>query len=205
MSQSPKITTYTGGLVGTNGYLVEGPEGIVVIDAPAGISERLASDQHPVALLLTHQHFDHVEDVAALSAGGVPVHAWSPYSPDLVLDEAARRWGMPVTIPPFHVDHLLEGAETVEVAGLRISLLHVPGHSPDSVCFHLPEAEVLFGGDTLFAGSVGRTDLPGGDPALFSAEIGAKLLPLPGETSVHPGHGPATTIAREIASNPFLR
>jgi glyoxylase-like metal-dependent hydrolase (beta-lactamase superfamily II) len=202
---TPRITTFTGGLVGTNGYLVEGPGGLVIIDAPAGISESLASDQHPAAVLLTHQHFDHVEDVAALAAQGVPVHAWSGYAPDLVLDEAARRWGMPVTIPPFEVDQILDGKTSLEVAGLTFTLLHVPGHSPDSVCFHLPDAGTLFGGDTLFAGSIGRTDLPGGDPDLFSREIRAQLLPLPGETTVHPGHGPATTIAREIASNPFLR
>ena len=201
---SVTITTFTGGLVGTNGYLVEGPGGLVLVDAPAGISEKLSTDQHLVALLLTHQHFDHVEEVAALAAQGIPIYAFHDYSPDLVLDEAARRWGMPVTIPPFTVDHVLEGKIDLNIAGLSFSLLHVPGHSPDSLCYHLPDDEILFGGDTIFAGSVGRTDLPGGQHAIFADEIRAKLLTLPGATTIHPGHGPATTIAREAASNPFL-
>lgn len=204
MADSLSIKTYTGGLVGTNGFLVRGPGGIVLVDAPAGIADELSSDEHPVALLLTHQHFDHVEDVAALAAQGVPIYAFSAYSPLLVLDEAARRWGMPVEIPPFAVDHLLKGESSVEVAGLTFSLLHVPGHSPDSVCYHLPDDGILFGGDTLFAGSIGRMDLPGGDHRIFADEIRSKLLTLPGETKVHPGHGPATTIAREAAGNPFL-
>ena len=204
MSDSLNITTYTGGLVGTNGYLVEGPEGLILVDAPAGISDAIRTGLAPVALLLTHQHFDHVEEVAALAELGVPIYAHQAYSADLVLDEAARRWGMPVTIPPFSVNHALEGESTLSLAGLDFSLLHVPGHSPDSLCFHLPDEEVLFGGDTLFAGSVGRTDLPGGRHAIFANEIREKLLTLPGATVVHPGHGPTTTISQEAANNPFL-
>jgi hydroxyacylglutathione hydrolase len=111
---------------------------------------------------------------------------------------------MPVTISPFEVDHVLAGEMTLEVGGLSFSLRHVPGHSPDSLCFHLPAEGVLFGGDTVFAGSIGRTDLPGGEPAIFREAIRAGILSLPEETVIYPGHGPRTTVGREAASNPFL-
>ena len=200
----PGITTYTGGFVATNGYLLEGPEGLIVIDAPAGIAQQLPAGTTPAAVLLTHQHFDHVEDVASLAALGPPLYAHEAYSPGLVLDEAARRWGMPVTIPPFEVSVTLAGESRLTVGGLEFALLHVPGHSPDSLCFHLEGEEALFGGDTLFAGSVGRTDLPGGQHRIFADQIREKLLTLPGATRVYPGHGPPTTIAAEAAGNPFL-
>lgn len=204
MALAKEPITYTGGMVATNGYLLEGPEGLVIIDAPAGITDKIPAGVTPAALLLTHQHFDHVEDVAALSALGVPVYAFRPYHTDLVLDEEARRWGMPVTIPPFVVDEVLEGESHLAVAGLKFSLLHVPGHSPDSVCFHLDDADFVFGGDTLFAGSVGRTDLPGGQHGIFVNEIRGKLLSLPEATQVFPGHGPSTTIGVEAEENPYL-
>ncbi len=199
------ITTHTGGLAQTNGYLLESEQGTIAIDAPFGM---WACCQQrgiiPTGLLLTHQHFDHVEDAAAMARAGVPIHGCSPFSSALVLDEAARLMGLPITVEPFAVDHLLEDTTWLELAGVRFELLAVPGHSPDSFVFHVALFQKLFAGDTLFADSIGRTDLPGGNHALLIAGIRERLLTLPAQTEVHPGHGPPTTIGREAATNPFL-
>jgi glyoxylase-like metal-dependent hydrolase (beta-lactamase superfamily II) len=197
---------FTGGSVSTNGYLLEGPEGLLVVDAPRGIVEAVKeTGLKPQALLLTHQHFDHVEDAAALARLGATIYAWSPWSSELILDEAARRWGLPVTIEPFTVDSPLSGQDGLTVAGLELDLRHVPGHSPDSVVFHLPEEEFALAGDTLFAGSIGRTDLPGGRHRDLLEAIRTQLFTLAPTTRILPGHGPETTIAQEVAANPYLQ
>ncbi len=196
---------FTGGFVQTNGYLFQTPDGSwIAVDAPAGMAGWLTRRGIvPAALLLTHQHYDHVEDAAALAAMGAKVHAWLPYSPALTLEEMMRSYGMPVTVAPFPVDVLLEGRDALEIGGCRLALAHVPGHAIDSVTFHLAEAGELFSGDTLFAGSIGRADLPGGDPELLIDGIREKLFALPETTRVYPGHGPATTIGGERAENPY--
>jgi len=199
------ITSYTGGFTQTNGYLVEMPEGNLLIDAPEGICDWLAAKGASVAdVLLTHQHYDHVLDAAALQATGARLHAFAPYSRDLTLETAARAWGMPISVEPYRVDQLLDMEKPLRLAGLDIALAHVPGHAADSVIFHLAAQGVVFSGDTLFAGSIGRTDLPGGSTETLLGGIAKHLLDLPKETRVLSGHGPATTIARELKGNPFL-
>ena len=197
---------FTGGFVQTNGYLIETPEGgHLLVDAPQGIAEWLAARGiRPLALLLTHQHYDHVEDAAAVADMGAKVYAWAAYSSELTLEERVRSWGMPIVVEPYTVEEILEGRETLEIGGLQIGLAHVPGHSPDSVTFHLAERGELYGGDTLFAGSVGRADLPGGDMGLLVDGIRGKLFTLPPDTVVYPGHGPETTIGAERAGNPYV-
>lgn len=196
---------FTGGFVQTNGYLFQTPDGSwIAVDAPAGMAAWLRSrDIVPAALLLTHQHYDHVEDAAAVAAMGAKIHAWFPYSTDLTLEEMMRSYGMPVEVPPFAVDELLEGRGTLEIGGCKMELAHVPGHATDSVTFFLRESGELYSGDTLFAGSIGRADLPGGDPKLLIDGIRGKLFTLPEPTVVYPGHGPATTIGAERAGNPY--
>lgn len=187
----------------TNGYIVEGPDGVLVIDAPDGIADKLRdSGQKPAAVLLTHQHFDHVEGATELARMGAPIYAWSSYSHDLILDQAAARWGLPIVVEPFTVDHTLEGSDRLPIAGLDFQLLHVPGHSPDSVVFALPD--LAFTGDTIFAGSIGRPDLPGGDYELLTRGIREKLLTFPATTRFLPGHGPETTAGSESATNPYF-
>lgn len=198
--------TYTGGSVSTNGYLLETPDGLLVIDAPEGIAEQVrATGAKPLALLLTHHHFDHVEDAAELARMGASIHAFAPMSPDLTLADAAARWGLPITIEPYTVDRVLEGEQTLDLAGQSFKLLHVPGHSPDSLVFHLPDQALAFGGDTLFAQSIGRTDLPEGNHRQLLDAIRTQLFALPADTRILPGHGPETTIGRELASNPYLQ
>lgn len=200
------ITPYTGGFTQTNGYLVETPAGNFLIDAPEGIRGWLEqNDKRVTDVLLTHQHYDHVMDAAALRESGVKIHAFAPYSDQLTLEAAARAWGMPIRVEPYTVDAIFEVDRPLKIAGLEIGLAHVPGHASDSVVFHLADQQVVFSGDTLFADSIGRTDLPGGDTRELLEGIARHLLTMPPDTQVLPGHGPATTIGREAERNLFLR
>lgn len=199
-----KISTYTGGMVQTNGYLVETIDGNFLVDAPAGISSWLDEKGIRVdAVYLTHQHYDHVEDVALLRAKGAKVHAWAPYSKDLTLESYGSSWGLP-EVMDFQVDEMIAEGEG-ELFGSAVRVGHVPGHSADSLTFYLPDAGVVFAGDALFAGSVGRCDLPGGDFELLLTGIRRELLSLPDDTRVLSGHGGPTTVGRERVSNGYLR
>lgn len=199
-----KISSYTGGIVQTNGYLVESAEGNFLVDAPAGIAAWIAGKGVRLdALYLTHQHYDHVEDVAALQETGVKVMGWAAYSKELTLESYGSSWGLP-EVTPFSIDGRIASGEQ-KLFGTTVKVGHVPGHSPDSVSFYLEEAGVVFAGDALFAGSVGRCDLPGGDFELLLEGIRRELLSLPDETQVLSGHGPATTIGREKRTNGYLR
>lgn len=190
----------------TNGYLVETANGNFLIDAPEGVTEWIAAKGVRVDdVLLTHQHYDHVMDAAALQAGGAKLHALEDYSKELTLETPARSWGLPISVKPYAVDRkfIIDGTP-FEIAGIKMALAHVPGHSPDSVTFYLADQGVLFSGDTLFAQSVGRADLPGGNMEQLLDKISEHLLTLPAETKVFPGHGPSTTIGTELRENPYL-
>ncbi|MEM9479339.1 MAG: MBL fold metallo-hydrolase [Verrucomicrobiota bacterium] len=199
-----EISAFCGGFCSTNGYLVRNPENgqRILVDAPLGISEWVKSQgAKPDALFLTHQHFDHVEDAGLLvKEFGFKVFAWSAVSGDLTLEKWAAEAGVIDKIEPFEVDHVLENdgeAVTVEIAGLTLKLLHVPGHSPDSVCFYDTDSGVMFVGDVLMCGGYGRTDLPHGNAQDLFQGIREKLWPLPDTTNVLSGHGPPTTIGAE--------
>jgi hydroxyacylglutathione hydrolase len=200
-----KLSLYTGGPVQTNAYLIESPDGNLLIDAPDGVAEWVTGRGVRVDdVLLTHQHYDHVTDAAALRELGARLHAYAGYSKDLTLESAARAWGMPISVTPYEVDGLFKMDSPLCLAGLEISLAHVPGHSPDSVTFYLAGEGILFSGDTLFAGSIGRTDLPGGSTQELLEGIDKKLMVLRPETKVYPGHGLATSIGVEAMDNPYL-
>jgi glyoxylase-like metal-dependent hydrolase (beta-lactamase superfamily II) len=201
-----KISLYTGGLVQTNGYLVQTPDGNLLIDAPEGITDWAAQRGVRVDdVLLTHQHYDHVMDAASLQEAGARLHAFTDYSTDLTLESAARAWGMPISVPPYEIDRCFDMETPLRIAGLEFSLAHIPGHALDSVTFHLTDHGIVFSGDTLFAGSIGRTDLPGGSTQQLLDGIDLHLMTLPPETKVFPGHGPATTIGEECEGNPYLK
>jgi hydroxyacylglutathione hydrolase len=200
-----KISCYTGGFVQTNGYLIETPDGNLLIDAPEGIAKWVAARGVRVdEVLLTHQHYDHVTDAAALKESGARLHALEDYSKDFTLESVGRSWGLPIAVTPYQMDCRFELGEPLKMAGLTIEIAHVPGHSLDSVTFHLIDHGTVFSGDTLFAGSIGRTDLPGGSTAQLLAGIAKHLMSLPANTRVFPGHGPATTIGAEARDNPYL-
>ncbi len=201
------VTTHCGGFCQTNGYLLEGPDGAIAVDAPKGMFNFCKqSDIKPTGLLLTHQHFDHIEDAALFDQAGIPIYASEPFRPELQLTDTLEKWGLPVTIQEFEVHHILdESPGTLSLAGINFELRSVPGHSPDSFVFHVALFQKLFAGDTLFAnGGVGRTDFPHGDHALLMQSIREQILTLPEKTELLPGHGPASTIGAEIGHNPFI-
>ena len=112
--------------------------------------------------------------------------------------------GLPISVDRYEVTHLLAGESELELAGIRFEIVPVPGHSPDSLVFHVGLLQKVFAGDTLFDDSIGRTDLPGGDHDLLIRGIRKHLLSLPGETEILPGHGAPTTVEQESRTNPFL-
>ena len=151
-------------------------------------------------ILVTHADVDHIGGVAAL-ADGTGAEVWAPAGEVEALRSGTTRGGMHVA--PHEPAHTVGGGDTIDVAGIAFEVLDVPGHSAGHVAF-AAEGE-LFSGDLLFAGSVGRVDLQGGDWETLLASVQSLLDRFPPETVIHPGHGPATTLGRELQTNPFLR
>jgi hydroxyacylglutathione hydrolase len=174
-------------------------------DAPALLRILQQHELTLAAVLLTHAHLDHVEGVAALvRETGAPVYL---HPADRFLYDNAERqgqqFGMRVdALPP--VDHDLADGQQLTIAGITFDVRHVPGHSPGHVMFHVADAGCAFIGDVVFLGSIGRTDLPGGDYATLIRAIREHVLSLPDDTVLYTGHGPATTPGHERATNPFL-
>jgi glyoxylase-like metal-dependent hydrolase (beta-lactamase superfamily II) len=216
------VTGFPAGGFAANCYVIApapGEECVIVDpgqDAVDGIDDILAQHRlKPVAVLLTHGHIDHVWSVAPV-CGAKDIPAYIHPADRALLSDPAR--GFPLGAgqelfggltfsEPDDVLELTDGM-TLTLAGLDLVVDHAPGHTPGSVTFRHPGQEaaagVMFSGDLLFAGSIGRTDLPGGDYNTILASLARVCLPLPDETIVLSGHGPATTIGAERGSNPFL-
>ncbi len=198
--------TFCGGMFETNCYALSAPEGTILFDAPDGACEWLvARGIEPRLLLLTHGHFDHVPDVAKIQRRfGCQVGCHADTVPMISDPEFFRNYGFQLEIEPAEPDFLIEETPERSFLGLNFEVLDVPGHSPGSLCFHSREGKLLVGGDVLFAGGVGRWDLPGGDAELLFRGIRTKLFPVGDDVVVLPGHGPATTIGAERRTNPFV-
>jgi glyoxylase-like metal-dependent hydrolase (beta-lactamase superfamily II) len=216
------VAGFPAGAWGTNCYLVAPAAGeeCVIVDpgheATQGVEDLIREHRlKPVAVLLTHGHIDHIASVVPVcGARGVP--AWIHPEDRYMMADPARGLGRAlgqqimgsITVgEPDDVRELKDGS-VLELAGLALTVDHAPGHTQGSVTFRTPSSDdippVLFSGDLLFAGSIGRTDLPGGDGDAIMASLARVCLPLDDATVVLSGHGSQTTIGRERATNPYL-
>lgn len=205
-----KIEHYVVGVVGTNCYFAinEQTKECIIID-PGDESGRLADKikaggYAPVAILLTHAHFDHIMGVDALREQyKIPVYVHADDA-DMLQQPQLNCGAMIGTSALATADEQVHDGDTLELAGMEIQVLHTPGHTPGGACYYFPEEGVVFSGDTLFCESVGRTDLPGGSMSQLVRSVREKLFKLPDLTIVYPGHGEPTKISTEKQYNSFI-
>jgi glyoxylase-like metal-dependent hydrolase (beta-lactamase superfamily II) len=205
-----KINHYVVGPVQTNCYFAINDETkeALIIDPGANASqlaERAKSEGiRPVAILLTHGHFDHATAAGELAKEfGIKIYAYEGERDTLSNTEKNASWMVGESLV-FHADEFLSDEQEIDLAGMHIRVLFTPGHTEGGCCYYLPYEEIVFSGDTLFCTSVGRSDLPGGSTSALIRSIKEKLMVLPERTTVYPGHGDVTTIENERMYNPYL-
>lgn len=194
-----------------NCYIIGDETGTGAVVDPGDEATRIALTVEQTGLdidkiILTHAHIDHVGAVGELvDEYSCPVLMHAEAEPMLKqLPTQAMMMGLKFGRAP-EVDRYIEDEEVLEIGGLALRSLYTPGHAPGHLAFYIESEEMVLSGDALFAGSVGRVDLPGGDMKVLLRSIGERLLTLPDETRVYPGHGPRTTIGNERQHNPFLQ
>lgn len=204
------VQTLPVGMAQANCYILHNQKNALVIDPGEQASliiETISElNVHPVAILLTHTHYDHI---------GAVDHIRSEYSIPVYVSKKEQDWlgdpnknlsgflGSPAIVK--EADKLFEPTEKIEISDFVFQVVPTPGHSPGSVSFIFEEDALVFSGDALFAGSVGRTDLPGSEPEKLIPAVRQELFPLPEEFRVYPGHGEQTTIGKEKQTNPFFK
>ncbi len=204
------VRTFVSGAFSQNAYIAWRDGGSAVAIDPGAEAEAMAEFLSSEglwceAILLTHAHLDHIEGVAALVRRTGAATYMHPA--DKPLYEQAVEQGIAFGYriePQPPVDHELQHGDALDFGGTRFDVLHVPGHAPGHVLFHDAESAAAFSGDVVFASSIGRTDLPGGNLAELMTSIRAHVLTLPDNTTLYSGHGPPTTVGRERVGNPFL-
>ena len=208
-----KVRVLPSGYLQTNAYLITSPRRgeAVLIDAPHFVMDSVEPFLEEdgcrlVALLLTHGHYDHIGDAARIRRSGVELYG---HRADRELFENPACM-LPYAYPPsiqlegFDIDHWIDEGDRLSLLGLECEVRHVPGHCPGNVLFYFAELEMAFVGDALFAGSIGRTDLPGGSFQDLERSIRERIYTLPTATRVLPGHGPTTLVGDEIETNPYV-
>lgn len=205
-----KVEQYVVGPVQTNCYFVinDDTKEMLIVD-PGASAKRLAEiiteeKLNPVAILLTHGHFDHAGGAAAL-AEQFKIKVYAQEQETETLENPALNlssWGGRELA--YHVDEFLRDEQEIDLAGFHIRVLHTPGHTVGGCCYYFSYQNVLFSGDTLFAQSVGRTDFPKGSSSALIRSIKEKLMVLPEDTTVYTGHNDITTIGTERMYNPYL-
>lgn len=198
------------GVVGTNCYIVSNDDTKEAVVIDPGDQAQKVNDflekkgLTPKAILLTHGHFDHIMGVDGVrDKWHISVYVSEPEKA-LMEDPALNGCGMIGRSVSVKADHYLKDKEAVTFAGMLFEVIYTPGHTGGGVCYYMPQIETLFSGDTLFEGSVGRTDLPTGSMSTLVRSIKERLASLPDDTKVLPGHGSSTTIEDEKKYNPYL-
>lgn len=208
-----KIDRLELGPVQTNCYIVSGEDQQCIIFDPGEEAQKIKDlikrkRLKPLAILLTHAHFDHIGAVDELrEAYGIPVYLHDKER-DFLASPKLNGSGKYAAVADYRVapaDNWITNERTLTIGPFTMELFHTPGHSPGSVSFYFPDDRFAIVGDTLFFGSIGRTDLVDGSESVLLASIRKSLLTLPAETFLFPGHGPETTPNREQQHNPFLR
>ena len=204
-----RIAGFAAGPFQTNCYVVANGDRAFVIDPGLGAHEavsQMAQEQglNVEAVVLTHGHIDHIRDAAAFGLETFihPADAFMLLRGEGVSEQARQLYDASA-MPPIDNPTHIEDGQTLTVAGVELRVVHAPGHSPG--CVMLVADDVVFSGDVLFRGSIGRTDLPDSDPAQMQDSLRGPVWDLDDELQVLPGHGPATTVAQERATNPYLR
>ncbi|GBD07651.1 Hydroxyacylglutathione hydrolase GloC [bacterium HR21] len=214
VAHAPDLFAVESGPAATVGYLLLdlAAREACVIDVPMGSAERFRelAQQHGVRIrriLLTHTHWDHIADAAALQrATGAPIAVHPADAYRLQDPVELRLWQLPLPFEPVQAQEFLQHGQRLRCGTVwELEVRHTPGHTEGGVCFVDQRRRVVFSGDTLFAGSIGRTDLPGGDLGQLLRSIAEQLLVLPEDFRVYPGHGGPTTIGAERRDNPFLQ
>ena len=205
-----KVDMYVVGPVQTNCYFVVNDETkeMIIIDPGAmakQLAERIRKDEYqPVAILLTHGHFDHATAAEELAKEfGIEIYAHEDEKETLEDAELNASWMMGEQLV-FHADRFLKDEQELELAGFSIKVLLTPGHTVGGCCYYFKEEGMVFSGDSLFCMSVGRTDFKKGSMSDLVRSVKEKLLALPDDTTVYPGHNDVTTIAYERMNNPYL-
>ena len=206
-----KVEKFVLGNVGTNCYIVfnEKIKECFIVDLATYSQEMVShikrSGYQVKGILLTHGHFDHIMGIEDF-IDEIPTTVYAHEEEEKFLKDPVLNFSATVDKEGYQVDEVvfLKEHQRFELAGFEIQILHTPGHTPGGCCYYLPKENVVFTGDTLFNGSIGRTDFPGGDSTLLLSSIREKLLTLPEETEVYPGHIESTTIGKEKRNNPFF-
>jgi glyoxylase-like metal-dependent hydrolase (beta-lactamase superfamily II) len=207
-----KVLMNTGGIAGTNAYLIadEQTKQAVLFDAPDHtvgpmLDEAQKNGWNVVGLWLTHGHFDHLADHKVVTDrfphARVLMHKLDE---DKLINPRSGIFQLPFIIPPRSADAYVEDGQKLKLGNLDVEVIHTPGHAPGHVMYHFPQQKLLVGGDLIIAGSVGRTDLPDSSHAQLIASI-KKIMQLPGDTQLLPGHGSPSTLDDERMSNDFVR
>lgn len=209
MSDSLEITSVPTGILQVNTYIITSADSAAVIDPGGNIESILphVESKDNILVLLTHSHYDHIgginELLEALPHARYYAHQiCAQRAADPSLNLSFDHFGIEYATRP--ADHTLTDKEKFSIGDIEFQALHIPGHAPGHLCYYLPTEKAVFCGDTIFAHSIGRSDLPGGDGWDLVQHCREMLAFLPEETVLYPGHGPATTVKEEKATNPFL-
>lgn len=209
---APRVAMNTGGIAVTNAYVIadDVAKQAVLFDAPNDtvgplLDEVERNGWELIGLWLTHGHFDHLADHAVVRKrfpnAKVLIH---PLDEPKLIQPNSRFFPLPFVIPPGQADALVEDGQQLKIGRFDVHVIHTPGHAPGHIMYYFPEQKILVGGDLIIMGAVGRTDLPDSQPALLPGSI-RKIMQLPPETNLLPGHGQPSTLAYEAEQNPYVR